>query len=313
MGRRRAIGLVGCGDWGRHILRDLVSLNCEVAVVARSEASRARAREGGAAAIVGTCDELLPVDGLVVATPTSTHAAVVEELLPRGVPVFVEKPLTDDPAGAARLAELAPDRLFVMDKWRYHPGVELLAAIASSGELGPVLGLRTTRVGWGTPHADTDGIWTLAPHDLSIAQEVLGTLAPPRSAIGERIGDRATGLIGVLGGDPWFVFEVSVRHRERRREVRLHCRDGVAVLSDAYADHVRVTRGSALAGIDVHEGEELRPISGALPLLRELTAFVEHLGGGPPPRSSAAEGAAAVAALAQVRALAGLDAPRSSK
>jgi Trk K+ transport system NAD-binding subunit len=34
------VGLVGCGRWGRHILRDLVALGCEVHVVARSEESR---------------------------------------------------------------------------------------------------------------------------------------------------------------------------------------------------------------------------------------------------------------------------------
>jgi hypothetical protein len=28
-----------------------------------------------------------------------------------------------------------------MDKWRYHPGIELLATIARSQELGPALGL----------------------------------------------------------------------------------------------------------------------------------------------------------------------------
>ena len=33
------VGLVGCGNWGRHILRDLVSLGCEVPVVARSPES----------------------------------------------------------------------------------------------------------------------------------------------------------------------------------------------------------------------------------------------------------------------------------
>ena len=43
-GTRVVVGLVGCGRWGRHILRDLVSLGCEVPVVARSDASVARAR-----------------------------------------------------------------------------------------------------------------------------------------------------------------------------------------------------------------------------------------------------------------------------
>ena len=63
-----------------------VALGCEVPVVARSEASRARAEEGGASAIVSRIDELPALDGVVVATTTSTHAAVIEELLGRGSP-----------------------------------------------------------------------------------------------------------------------------------------------------------------------------------------------------------------------------------
>lgn len=51
--KRPHVGLVGCGNWGRHILRDLLALDCDVTVVARSEASRARARDGGARAAEG--------------------------------------------------------------------------------------------------------------------------------------------------------------------------------------------------------------------------------------------------------------------
>ena len=139
------VGLVGCGRWGQHILRDLVTLGCEVPVVARSQESRARAEGGGARELVGDIASLPRVDGVVVATPTSTHAAVVEEALELGVPIYCEKPLCDDPAAAERLAESGAGRLFVMDKWRYHPGVQELAAIARDGRLGSVSGLRTVR------------------------------------------------------------------------------------------------------------------------------------------------------------------------
>src|SRR3954447_8301714 len=83
----RSIGLVGCGRWGVNILRDLVALDANVAVVARSEASRERAREGGALVIAREIDELPDVDGVVVATTTTTHVEVVEQLLDRGVPI----------------------------------------------------------------------------------------------------------------------------------------------------------------------------------------------------------------------------------
>jgi predicted dehydrogenase len=301
-----AIGLVGCGHWGRHILRDLVSLGCEVSVVAPSPQSHANAREHGAARIADRIDQLPGVlAGIVVATPTITHAEVVEALLPRGVPLFVEKPLTADPASAQRIADAAGDRVFVMDKWRYHPGVELLREIAHKEELGPVEGLRAVRVDWGNPHADVDAIWILAPHDLSIAHEILGYVPEPVSAHALVTGGRPTELIGVLGTRPRVVIEVSARQPERRRVLTLQCRDGAAVLGDAYADAVVIRRGS-----DDSPGgdEERRSISRAMPLLRELEAFVGHLRGGPPPRGSAHTGAEIVAAIGKLRALAGLPA-----
>src|SRR5712691_10246463 len=245
-----AVGLVGVGAWGRHILRDLVSLGCRVTVVVRDETKHRGALEGGAVVAVARIEEL-PTDlaGIVVATPTSTHGAVVEALLPRGVPLFVEKPLTNDAAAARSLAELAGDRLFVMHKWRYHPGIQLLGEIARSGELGPVVGLRTVRVGWGNPHADVDAVWILAPHDLSIALEVLGAIPEPHSAVAETVNGTTSGLVALLGDDPWFAFEVSTAHPVRLREIRLICRDGIATLLDPYVDHVLVTRGEILGDI----------------------------------------------------------------
>jgi predicted dehydrogenase len=294
---RARIGLVGCGRWGSHILHDLTVLGCEVTVVARSERSKAAAEEAGAS-IAGSLAQLPAVEGIVVATPISTHAEVVGDVLGRGVPVFVEKPLTDDAAAADRLAAEADRRLFVMDKWRYHPGVELLGEIARSGELGAVVGLRTTRTGWERPR-DVDFVWVLAPHDLAIALEVLGELPAPQSAVGSR-----NDLVGLLGPNPWQALEVSGRSHEQRREVALVCEQGIAVLEDSYDGHVSVFRGDGGAR---RPAPELRPVSTELPLLRELRAFVEHLRGGPPPRSAAREGAAIVRALAELRTLAGIE------
>jgi len=284
---KTTVGLIGCGAWGRHILRDLGDLGCEVTVVARSEATAARAGQGGAHQVVRTIDELPDVEGVVVATPTVTHAAVVDALLDRSVPIFVEKPLVIDLADAERIVDRASDRVFVMDKWRYHPGVEQMADIARSGEFGRVSGVRTQRLGWGNPHIDVDGA--------------------ARAAVAERVGTVVGGLTGVLGDDPWAVVEVSTSRAVRLRSVALHCEDAVVVLPDGYSDRLEIYRQSDPADTRVPP-PELSEISTEMPLLRELRVFVEHLRGGPPPRSSAREAAEMVARIVELRHLAGVGA-----
>ena len=293
------VGLVGCGRWGVNILRDLRALGCEVSVVARSEATAERARAGGATVVVPSVEALAGVEGIVVSTPTSTHADVVEAALALGVPVFVEKPLCDDASRAASLAELGGDRLFVMDKWRYHPGVLELAAIARSERLGRVHGLSTTRAGWGTRHDDVDSAWVLAPHDLAIALEILGRVPRPERAVGFTAGSGVVHLEAALdAGDAWHTLVVSSRAAEYRRTVTLLCAEGTASLGGGWDSHVTILR----AGAESSDGERIET-PGELPLLAELRAFVEHLGGGPPPRSSALDGAEIVAVVEQLRNL----------
>ena len=187
-----------------------------------------------------------------------------------------------------------------MDKWRYHPGVGPCATLRRVGRSARAAHDAYQLV---NEHTDVDAVWILAPHDLAIALEILGRLPEPRAAVGERLDGRAVGIHAVLGEDPWAVLEVSVASPSPRREVRLHCDAGVAVLPDAYSDHLQIIRSGAPV--------ERRAVSTEPPLRRELRAFVDHLGGSAAPRSSAADAAAIVCTLEHLRALAGLDGGRA--
>lgn len=282
------VGLVGCGRWGRNILRDLRDLGVEVVVVDPS----------GAHGALRDLAQLPAVDGVVVATPASTHASVVGALLERGVSIFCEKPFTTDVAAARDLVARGGDWIHLMHVWRYHPGIELLGALTRSGALGAVHGVRSTRVNGPSPRLDTDPVWTLVPHDLTVAVEVLGYVPEPRAAVADVVAGRPLALWGLCGHDPWLVVEASTRHREKRREVRVHGEDAVAVLADDASTSVRVERGTTI---------EEHPFDPEPPLRRELAAFVAHLEGGPPPKSDAAEGLAVVEAVQALRDRAGLE------
>ncbi|WP_346894527.1 Gfo/Idh/MocA family oxidoreductase [uncultured Roseibium sp.] len=296
------IGLIGFGRWGKLIFRDLRALDVSVHVAVPGEQSRTAAMAAGAASVCTQASELPDVDGYVVAAPTILHAQCITPLMGRGKPIFVEKPLTCDPVSASRIAEEIPDRIFVMDKWRYHPGILKLSELAGSGALGEIRAVRSYRLGWGNPHKDVDAAWILLPHDFSIAQDILGYLPELETVLVQhkdlegqdltvRLKDKSTGVSVTC--------EISALHPGNRRSVVVIGSTAVAQLADSYDDRVLF----AATGDD-ESPREIR-VDTKMPLLAELEAFIAHVKGGPPPKSSAREGAVTVQRVAEARAMAG--------
>jgi predicted dehydrogenase len=288
--------LIGCGNWGKLILR---------------AETRVRALTVGAAAAFDSVTFAISrspgIDGVIVATPTSTHGAVIRqvlELLP-SAPVFTEKCLAPSAREAAELAVLGGNRLFVMDKWRYHPGIELLRDLVLSGEFGRVRSIRLVRRSENTKHVDVDPVWILLPHDLSITLELLGDIPRPQAARGISDGTWATEVSALLGDDPFVTIDISGRALTRDRSVTIQFEDAVVALADSDASSLQVVRRPVRAGDDELCVEEL-PFAARMPLRAELEVFLAYLRGeGPSPRSSAAEGAKIVENISIIRQLAG--------
>lgn len=293
------IGLIGVGRWGRHVARDLVTLGAQVTAVCRSEQSATLAREAGVNELIGTVDELTDVDGVIICTPTVTHADVIESVAGLQVPVFVEKPMAEDPTRARRLVQLLGERLFVMDKWRYHGGVLHIVEVARSGRLGEVQGLRTRRLEPSIPHDDVDASWILMPHELSIAIELFGAALEPLTVTAAFHGDSIVHLEALMRGaqgGPWHLTEISSIAPCTARELVVICERGTLSLPDSFADYVLLRE---FGGV-----EERLPVSTEMPLKLEVKAFLNHLNGGPPPVSSAAEGLRTVELIDQMRHMA---------
>jgi predicted dehydrogenase len=86
-------------------------------------------------------------DAAFVCNPSSLHVAVTRACLEAGVDVFVEKPLADSLEGTGELAALAQEKkrvAMVGYQLRFHPCVKKLQEVVASGELGSLLGVRST-------------------------------------------------------------------------------------------------------------------------------------------------------------------------
>jgi predicted dehydrogenase len=174
------IGVVGLGYWGPNLVRNFQSQpGCEVWMTDCDPARRAAAaRRFPGARVAETVEELLrEVEAVALATPLSTHHALGRAALEAGRHLLVEKPFTDSSATARELIELARERgltLMVDHTFLYTGAVRKLRELQEAGELGRLLYFDSVRINLGLFQHDTNVVWDLAPHDISICDHLIG-------------------------------------------------------------------------------------------------------------------------------------------
>lgn len=140
------LGFLGVGWIGRNRLEAVLRSGAvEIAAVADAsgEAARAAADLARGCAVAGSLDELLalPLDGVVIATPSALHAEQAIQALEAGRAVFCQKPLGRSAAEVRRVVEAAraADRRLGVDlSYRYVAGVAELRRLVQGGALGRI-------------------------------------------------------------------------------------------------------------------------------------------------------------------------------
>lgn len=139
------VGLAGYGSAGRGIHRPaLLGAGLEVAAVSTRDAERGSAARSDLPGVdvVPDLDALLTrhdLDVVVLATPTGGHADQVRQVLDRGLPCVVDKPLAVDAASGADLVRHAEDvgvPLTVFQNRRYDPSAVTLRGVRAAGLVG---------------------------------------------------------------------------------------------------------------------------------------------------------------------------------
>ena len=186
------IGLIGSGNWGRNHLRVLASLK-QVQLVGvcdlDPEVLQRVARTYPGVTVTNDARDLLRrVDAVVIASSARSHYALAKQALDHGLSVFVEKPLALKMEQGKELVRLAEQRnriLMVGHLLLFHPGILKLKEIVDQGELGQVYYLYSQRLNLGRIRRDENVMWSLAPHDLSVANFLLNQRPLRVSATGK--------------------------------------------------------------------------------------------------------------------------------
>lgn len=167
MTTRRQIGvaIIGYGYWGQKLLRSFEALP---AVCAET-----------------VCDRNTPyqkailndrVQAVVIATPPSTHFEIASYAIAHGKHVFVEKPMAKTGEHANKLIEIARQKrltLLVDHTYIYAKPIQKIQGLIADGALGKILFIESLRTNLGRFSLDSDVLWDLAPHDVSIGNYIL--------------------------------------------------------------------------------------------------------------------------------------------
>lgn len=161
MTRKLTLALIGAGRWGTNIRRTLEAFRDVrlAAVVTRDWRALLR---------------LPNLDGVLIATPASTHARIALPFLRRGLPMFIEKPLASSLRDALALQRASRSRalVFVGHVHLYAPAYQV--AKRHVRRLGKIRFLFGEGMNRGPVRDDISALWDWAPHDLALALDLLG-------------------------------------------------------------------------------------------------------------------------------------------
>ena len=184
------VAVIGCGYWGKNLVRNFHQLGALALVVDATEAGRAKARElAPDVPVVEDIQAALDSDvqGVVIATPAETHFALVKRALLADKDVFVEKPMALTYEQGRELVLLARAReriLLVGHVLEYHPAIVKLLSLIEQGELGKVRYIYSNRLSLGKIRREENILWSFAPHDIAVILRLTGGMPFQVSATG---------------------------------------------------------------------------------------------------------------------------------
>ena len=281
------VAVLGSGVWGRNLVRTFHKLGALAAVAdpASSVRREVAAQFPGVAVHADLASVLRSeVAAVGIATPASTHHAVVKEALLAGKDVFVEKPMTLRSVEAEELAYLAEREgrvLMVGHLLLYQPPIQYIAQQLKAGRLGQLYSLHQERVKLGRVRSVENVLWSFGVHDIAVLLHLVGCEPDTVRAVGQRVVQPGieddVHLHLTFGGDVQAHLHVSWLWPETRRRLTVIGSEGMLTydeMSGAVTFH-RKTVGPDLIHHD--SGEEVVFSSKDDPLPLEIEHFIARV------------------------------------
>lgn len=239
-----SIGVIGCGYWGRNLVRNFHELGALAAVCDVSEANASEMAQRYGVSSTSDHNSLLEdpeIRAIVIAAPAALHYELAKSALLAGKDVFVEKPLALRVEEGAELVDLARKHsriLMVGHLLHYHPAIIELRRMVQQGELGRIEYISSSRLNLGKLRTEEDILWSFAPHDISAILHLLdenpvGVTAQGAGYLNHEISDVTLTILDFQSGVKAHVF-VSWLHPFKEQKLVVVGDRKMAVFDDTH-------------------------------------------------------------------------------
>ncbi|MFP4498417.1 MAG: Gfo/Idh/MocA family protein [Vulcanimicrobiota bacterium] len=309
------IGVIGAGYWGPNLVRNFQEIS-DTRVLMCSDVRQNRLdfinTRYPSIQVSTNSDELLTnpdIDAVAIATHAASHYELAKKAMENGKHVLVEKPLAMTGEEALELHQLSKKKnlvLMVGHIMLYSGGVEFLKDAITSGELGNIFYLDSTRVNMQAFREDVNVVWDLAPHDISLSMYLLGEdpiscRVTAESYVSDQQENIAFGILR-FPNDIISHFHLSWLAPMKMRQTSIVGSRKMVVFDDVdtfmkvkiYDKGVDITphpRGLTERQLTVRKGDIVCPkIDDREPLMKEVNHFIDCVRDGSTPRSDGLNG-----------------------
>ena len=321
------LAVVGTGYWGPNLVRNAANTpGATLKAIVDVDGARLKKIGAGYPGVDLETDygKVLArddVQGVILATPASTHHELGLAVLRAGKDALIEKPLAMTTAHCRDLVECAEENgrvLMVGHTFIYNAAVKMIKRLVDDDEIGEVLYVYSSRVNLGRVRQDVNALWNVAPHDISIVNHILDAepvrvRATGRAYLQPGIEDVVFAVFEYPGGELAHVHSSWLDPSKVRRTTFVGTKKMIVyddVESEGkikiYDKGVRRTTPDSEYGefqLKLHSGDiHIPKITFTEPLAEECEHFVECIRDRGIPRTDGRQGLAVVAALEAAQA-----------
>jgi predicted dehydrogenase len=285
------LGLVGIGNWGQRYLETARTIrNCRIKYICAKTSKTLSEYPSNYIKTINYKDLLLyrDLEGVIIATPPSTHVPMAIDFLSRDIPVLIEKPVAMSVKDVVKLREVSQKHNTIVlggHTWLYDCYIKEI--LRQSSAIGSLRHVDIESYNTGPTRKHVPIVWDWLPHHVSFCYELFHTLPMSVDAWGFSLSsdsapgfDRIAARLMYLNNIQVFL-KAGWASPVKKRLITLIGDRGAIVYSGVPAPWITVYRHSGSRS-DQQRKETIKKISLSSsahfsPLRNEMSAFLQNI------------------------------------